>query len=59
VDEFVDRVLELKEFYPGNNIMLQMGRSEREGGREGGEMELVGLEVREEGRVEGCCVGRS
>ena len=26
VDEFVARVRELAEFYPGNNIMLQMGR---------------------------------
>jgi len=26
VDEFVARVRELKKFYPGNNIMLQMGR---------------------------------
>lgn len=27
VDLFVQRVMDLKAFYDGNNIMLQMGRS--------------------------------
>lgn len=26
VDQFVSRVMDLKAFYDGNNIMLQMGR---------------------------------